>query len=194
MQGVPSPPPIIITIIAPTPTPSTLPPTTVPLTNVLPTTVPPTAVLPTTALPSIARPLTTLPSTARPSTPHPLTARPSTAHPLIVLPSIAHPTAVPRTNAPSTTAHHTIVHLRTVGTPVFAWAPEISSTCWTRKRYCTPHPKDTLILMDFLAQVGNQKKIRMLLNPYQVFFTRYHSKRRIFPFFDWSHCIVTWYK
>lgn len=32
-----------------------------------------------------------------------------------------------------------------------------------------------------------RRKIRMLLNPYQVFFTRYHSKRRIFPFFDWSH-------
>ncbi|KAK1896180.1 Ras/Rap GTPase-activating protein SynGAP [Dissostichus eleginoides] len=66
MQGVPSPPPIIITIIAPKPTPSTLPRTTAPFTNVPPTTVRPSTVRPSTVRPS-TRPSFNRPSFNRPS-------------------------------------------------------------------------------------------------------------------------------
>lgn len=62
---------------------------------------------------------------------------PSTLPSMTVPPSTVPPTTGPFTSLRSTTAPPMIVS--STGTLIFAWTLKIQATCWTRRRYCTPH-------------------------------------------------------
>lgn len=63
----------------------------------------------------------------------------STVPSMTVPPSTVPPTSGPFTSLRSTTAPPMTVS--STGTLVFAWTLKIQTTCWTRRRYCTPHSR-----------------------------------------------------
>lgn len=62
---------------------------------------------------------------------------PSTLPSMTVPPSTVPPTTGPFTSLRSTTAPPMTVS--STGTLIFVWTLKIQATCWTRRRYCTPH-------------------------------------------------------
>lgn len=62
---------------------------------------------------------------------------PSTLPSMTVLLSTVPPTTGPFTSLRSTTAPPMTVS--STGTLIFVWTLKIQASCWTRRRYCTPH-------------------------------------------------------
>ncbi len=91
---------------SPTPSQSSVAPTTEPPSTAAPTTAPPTTAPPTTAPPTTAPPTTAPPTTAPPTTAPPTTAPPTTAPPTTAPPTTAPPTdpVSPANPAPGSTA------------------------------------------------------------------------------------------